>query len=187
MGVEGGTGDRLRGVVLAGAVLLVLAGGGWWWWANAPATGGAARAAPTASPARSTPQDAARRVVIDVRTGRVVGSTALSGPAGDPDVGLPSFTDTMWRERMTLVPGRPPVRRESPADGARHLLQYRCSGGGALLISILHDRRTEHRQSDCDGELVVLDPTGADGRTRLEFSAVQSGPVELEAQVVALP
>ncbi|WP_328342351.1 hypothetical protein [Micromonospora sp. NBC_00421] len=186
MGVEAGGGDRLRGAVLAGAVLLALLGGGWWWSATAPATGRTGTA--TVSPESSARTEATRRVVvIDPRTGRVLESTELPGASGDPDVGLPTFTDTRWRERMTLVAGRAPVRRESVADGARHLFQYRCSGDGTLLISILHDDPPERRQTDCDGELVAWELTGPDGLTRLEFSAVGPGSVELEAQVVAVP
>ncbi|MEU1754666.1 hypothetical protein ABZ436_18635 [Micromonospora matsumotoense] len=187
MGVEVGGNDRLRGAVLAGAALLALVAGGWWWSATAPATGPAGMLA-TPPPGPSTGAEATRRVVVfDVRTGRVLESTELPGVSGDPDVGLPTFTDTWWRERMTLVAGRSPVRRESPADGARHLLQYRCSGDGTLLVSILHDDPPLQRRTACDGELVAWELTGPDGRTRLEFSAVGPGSVELEAQVVVVP
>ncbi|WFE62662.1 hypothetical protein [Micromonospora sp. WMMD714] len=187
MGVEVGGGDRLRGAVLAGAALVALLTGGWWWSASAPTTApaGAVRAV---TPRPSAGVEATRRVVVlDLRTGRVLESTELTGGSGDPDVGLPTFTDTQWRERMTLGSGGVPVRRESAADGARHLLQYRCSGDGTLLVSVLHDDPPHRRQADCDGELVAWELTGPDGRTRLEFSAVGPGPVELEAQVVAVP
>ncbi|MEV4842054.1 hypothetical protein AB0K20_02300 [Micromonospora matsumotoense] len=184
MGVEVGGGDRLRGAVLAVAALLALVGGGWWWSATAPATHPAA----AVSPGPSGGAEATRRVVvIDPRTGRVLKSTELPGASGDPDVGLPRFTDTWWRERMTLVAGRPPVRRESPPDGVRHLLQFRCSGDGTLLVSFLHDEPPQQRRTACDGELVAWELPGPDGRTRLEFSAVGPGSVELEAQVVVVP
>ncbi|MBO4162131.1 hypothetical protein [Micromonospora antibiotica] len=187
MGVERGGSDRLRGAVLAGAALFALVGGGWWWSAAAPAVDPVGSAG-TVSPAPSALAEATRRVVVlDSRTGRVLGSTELPGSSGDPDVGLPTFTDTMWRERMTLVSGRAPVLRESAPDGARHLFQYRCSGDGTLLVSVLHDDPPQRRQADCDGELVAWELTGPLGGTRLEFSAVGPGSVELEAQVVALP
>ncbi|WKU02756.1 hypothetical protein [Micromonospora sp. HUAS LYJ1] len=187
MGVDRGGGDRLRGAVLAGAALLALGGGGWWWSATAPAVDPVGSAA-TVSPQPSVGAEATRRVVvIDARTGRVLGATELPGTSGDPDVGLPTFTDTTWRERMTLVSGRAPVRRESAPDGARHLFQYRCSGDGTLLISVLHDDPPQHRRTACDGELVAWELRGPDGGTRLEFSVVGPGSVELEAQVVAVP
>ncbi|MFI9642812.1 hypothetical protein ACIG87_22585 [Micromonospora sp. NPDC051925] len=185
MRVEVDGGDRLRGAVLAGAVLLALVGGGWWWSATAPTTGPVGAVSPQPSAGTEAPRRGV--VMIDARTGRVLASTELPSASGDPDVGLPTFTDTRWRERMTLVAGRAPVRRESPADGVRHLFQYRCSGDGTLLVAILHDDPPQRRQIDCDGELVAWELTGQGGRTRLEFSAVGPGSVELEAQVVVVP
>ncbi|MGC5017477.1 hypothetical protein [Micromonospora sp. DT47] len=198
MSVEAG--DRLRGGVLAGAALFALVAGGWWWRAAAPATGPAPAAGSTPpSPDRGAPDpagvldgvlaaspDSAVRIRVD-QDGRIVESTVLPDGPGDPDLGLPRFTDTMWRERLVLVPGQPPERRESPPDGVRHLLQYRCTGDGELLIAVVHAPYLDTSQTACDGELGSLVLPDAEVATRLDLSAVGPGPIEAEVQLVALP
>ncbi|MEH0982775.1 hypothetical protein [Micromonospora sp. CPCC 205556] len=200
------TGDRLRGVVLAGAALLVLVAGGWWWRANAPVTGAdradgrdsGAFLEPGIRPPRGTipfrgseldravvtsRPDASTHLELDVRTGRALDLTEL--PDDWSDGGLPRSADVRWREEMTLVPGAEPVRRESRADGVRRLLQYRCTGDGELLISTVHAPYTDTSQTNCDGEPGWLELPEPQVPTRLEFSAV-AGPVRVQAQVVAL-
>ncbi|SCE80473.1 hypothetical protein GA0074696_0963 [Micromonospora purpureochromogenes] len=202
--------DRLRGGLLAAATLLAVAVGGGWWWANSPATGphgvalGASAAPRGVVPSRS-PQTldevlaanpgTAVRVHIDAETGRVIEATELPGEAGD--LALPGFTDTLWREHMTLAPGEEPVRRESLVDGARQLLQYRCTGPGELLISIIRGPNMDTSQTNCDGELGELElpewmepgdaPPEQPLLNRVEFSAVGPRPVQVEAQLVAVP
>ncbi|MBQ0892006.1 hypothetical protein KBX37_02635 [Micromonospora sp. U56] len=201
--------DRLRGGLLAAAALLAVTAGGWWWWAGAPATGRRGVAVGTSPPPRGvvpsrSPEtlnevlaahpDAAVRVRID-GSGRVIEATEL--PGDTDDLALPRFTDTLLRERLTLIPGQKPVRRESLADGARHLLQYRCTGPGELLISIIQGPTLNTAQSTCDGELGQLDlphPMEPEfltpeqvAPTRIELSAVGPRPVEVAAQLVALP
>ncbi|MEU5937648.1 hypothetical protein ABZ807_00445 [Micromonospora sp. NPDC047548] len=193
------TGDRLRGGVLAGAALLALVAGGWWWRANAPATGpdraaGASRPSPSPDRSPSDPRRALEealvaspgttvRVRIDSETGRIIDATGM--PGDDSEVGLPLFADTLWRERLTLVPGGEPVRRDSIADGARHMVQYRCTGDGELLISIVHAPSTDTSRTTCDGELGSLELPDPEASTRIDLSAV-AGRIEVEAQLVVL-
>lgn len=190
--------DWLRGGLLAVAALLAVTAGGWWWWAEAPATGPGPVAVGTSPPPRgavpsrspltldevlaANPGVAVR---VDAETGRVVEATELPGEEGE--AGLPRFTDTLWRERLTLIPGREPVRRQSVVDGARHLLQYRCTGAGELSISIDHGPGTDTARTTCDGGLGSFDLPDPTAPVRIEFSAVGPGPVELAAQLVALP
>ncbi|MEH1055787.1 hypothetical protein V6U89_11320 [Micromonospora sp. CPCC 206171] len=201
--------DRLRGGLLAAAALLAVTAGGWWWWAEAPAIGPRTVAVSASAPPRGvvpsrSPQtlnealaahpDAAVRVRLD-RSGRVIEATELPGEGSD--LALPRFTDTLWREHLTLIPGQEPVRRESLADGARHLLQYRCTGPGELLVSIIQGPTMNTAQSTCDGVLGELDlphPMEPEflmpeqlAPTRIELSAVGPRPVEVAAQLVALP
>ncbi|MEH0841345.1 hypothetical protein V6U81_02980 [Micromonospora sp. CPCC 205711] len=187
MGVDAG--DRLRGGVLIGAALAVLAAGGWWWWDAAPVVDPTAAPTPPSALADLPVPGPLATVQVEIApgTGRIIGLTQVPDH-GDPDVGLPTFTDTLWRERLVLVPGQPPVSRDSLPDGARHLFQYRCSGNGQLLVTIIHDEQyTENRQTACDGDLGSLELPDPLVRTRLYLSAVEPGPVELEAQLVALP
>ncbi|GAB3176911.1 hypothetical protein FHX75_121532 [Micromonospora palomenae] len=202
--------DRLRGGLLAAAALLAVAAGGAWWWANSPTTGphgvsvGASPAPRGVIPSRSPETldevlaahpGTAVRVHIDGETGRVIEATELPGEASD--LALPRFTDTLWREHLTLTPGQEPVRRESLPDGARHLLQYRCTGPGELLISIVHGPDTDTAWTTCDGERGELElphpmePGPAlpaqSAPTRIELSAVGPRPVQVQAQLVAVP
>ncbi|MEU4713401.1 hypothetical protein AB0F73_07075 [Micromonospora purpureochromogenes] len=202
--------DRLRGGLLAAAALLAVAAGGAWWWVNSPATGppgvavGASGAPRGVVPSRSPETldevlaahpGTAVRVHIDAETGRVIEATELPGEGSD--LALPRFTDTLWREHLTVIPGQEPVRRESLPDGARHLLQYRCTGPGELLISIIRGPNTDTARTTCDGELGELNlphPTEPEpalpaqsAPTRIEFSAVGPPPVQVQAQLVAVP
>lgn len=207
--MDEGADDRLRGGLLAAATLLTVAAGGGWWWANSPATGppgvpvGASPAPRGVVPSRSPETldevlaahpGTAVRVHVD-ETGRVIDATELAGEAGD--LALPGFTDTLWREHLTLTPGEEPVRRESLVDGVRQLLQYRCTGPGDLLISIIRGPNMDTSQTTCDGELGELElpepmepgdaPPEQPLLNRVEFSAVGPRPVQVEAQLVALP
>ncbi|WP_446211686.1 hypothetical protein [Micromonospora sp. IBSANI012] len=208
--MDEGADDRLRGGLLAAATLLAVAVGGGWWWANSPATGPAGvpvgvGAAPRGVVPSRSPETldevlaanpgTAVRVHIDAETGRVIEATELPGEAGD--LALPGFTDTLWREHMTLTPGGEPVRRESLVDGARQLLQYRCTGPGDLLISIIRGPNMVTSQTTCDGELGELElpepmepgdaPPEQPLLNRVEFSAAGPQPVRVEAQLVAVP
>ncbi|MEH0828829.1 MULTISPECIES: hypothetical protein [unclassified Micromonospora] len=192
--------DRLRGGLLVAAALLAVTAGGWWWWAEAPATGPRGVAVGTSPPLRGVvPSRSPRtldevlaanpgttaRVHIDAETGRVIEATEL--PGEDGEVGLPRFTDTLWRERLTLIPGQEPVRRQSLADGARHLLQYRCAGAGELQVSIDYGSSTDTARTTCDGGLGAFDLPDRTAPIRIELSAVGPGPVAVAAQLVALP
>ncbi|MEU5789245.1 hypothetical protein ABZ754_16145 [Micromonospora purpureochromogenes] len=202
--------DRLRGGLLAAAALLAVTAGGGWWWANSPPTGPygvtlGASAAPRGVVPSRPPETldevlvahpgTAVRVHVDGETGRVIEATELPGEASDP--ALPRFTDTLWREHLTLTPGQEPVRRESLPDGARHLLQYRCTGPGELLISIVRGPDTDTVRTTCDGERGEFDLPHArepgpalparSAPTRVELSAVGPRPVQVQAQLVAVP
>ena len=201
--------DRLRGGLLAVAALLAVTTGAAWWWANSPATGPPGVAVGASPPPRGvvpsrSPETldevlaahpgTAVRVHVDA-DGRVIEATELPGEAGD--LALPGFTDTLWREHLTLTPGEEPVRRESLADGTRHLLQYRCTGPGELLISIVRGPNMDTARTTCGGELGELElpepmepgdaPPEQPPLNRVEFSAVGPRPVQVEAQLVAVP
>ncbi|MFF5174045.1 hypothetical protein ACFY3U_15565 [Micromonospora sp. NPDC000089] len=186
--------DRLHGGVLVAAALLVVLGGGWWWREAAPVTGPAPGATRPADPAEvlrdelvaARPGGTAVRVRVGA-DGRVLEATGVQGELGDPAVGLPWFTDTLWRDRLVLVPGRPPVRRESLADGAAHLFQYRCSGPGVLSVSIWHGRLPQHRRVACDGGFAELELPAQPQPLRLDLAAAGPGAVEVQAQLVAVP
>ncbi|MFF4878478.1 hypothetical protein [Micromonospora sp. NPDC000668] len=209
--------DRLRSAVLAGVALAALAVGGWWWRAAAPApTAGPATAAPTAGPTVSTALDRvlasgvpgegvtalvdpetgeatevrrAPGVSIDPETGWITDIDGDSGEfffQGDASGGLPRFSETIWRERATLTPGQP-VTRQSADDGARYLLQYRCTGPGAMLLVITGAQIAGSPRVDCDGTVSVSEVDATGGLIRVSLSTAGEQPVEVEAQLAALP
>ncbi|MEU5963146.1 hypothetical protein ABZ777_18230 [Micromonospora parva] len=207
--------DRLRSVVLFGAAAAVLTVGGWWWHAAAPAsTAGAAAtssAAPRAEQSVSTPLEramagtepdervtvrldpesgevlrvrSAPRAVIDPATGSITdieGDPGVLFPAGD----LPPFHETIWREQRELAPGQE-VTRQAGDDGARYLLQYRCTRPGTMVVTSTGAGIVGRPRIDCDGTIANADVLPGGGPFRVSLSAVDR-PIDIQAQLVALP
>ncbi|MEV4659016.1 hypothetical protein [Micromonospora sp. NPDC049301] len=207
--------DRLRAVALVGVALAALAVGGWWWRAAAPAP--TARPAPTPTarldevgPGDGTPSgvpDVRRTVRLETETGEAVRAgetstvwidpetgmvTDLDGPAGeflyqpDPSGGLPLFTETIWREQRELTPGQG-VTRQSTDDGARYLLQYRCTRPGTLVVTSTGAEIAGPPRIDCDGTTASADVLPGGGPFRVSLSAVGDKSIDVQAQLVALP
>jgi hypothetical protein len=208
--------DRLRSVVLFGAAVAVLVVAGWWWQSAAPAPTAGAFASPRVTPGAeqsvSTPlerlivaEGAEARITarLDPDTGEVVrvesGPRAVIDPAtgsitdieGDPGAifppgDLPSFHETIWREQRELAPGQE-LTRQAGGEGARFLLQYRCTRPGTLVVTSTGAGLVGQPRIDCDGAIAnteVLPASG--GPFRVSLSAVDR-PIDIQAQLVALP
>ncbi|MFI6784110.1 hypothetical protein [Micromonospora sp. NPDC050276] len=207
--------DRLRSLVLFGAAVAVLVVGGWWWHSAAPAsTVGAASsrtAMPSAAQSVSTPLERALagaepdervtvrmdsntgevlrvrsgpRAVIDPATGSITdikGDPAVLFPAGD----LPPFQQTIWREERALAPGDE-VSRRAGDDGARYLLQYRCTRPGTMVVTSAGAGIVGRSRIDCDGMIANAEVLPGGGPFRVSLSAVDR-PIDIQAQLVALP
>ncbi|MEU1585908.1 hypothetical protein [Micromonospora sp. NPDC005710] len=206
--------DRLRSVVLFGAAVAVLAVGGWWWQSAAPAsTAGSVvpPAVPSVGPSASTPIErfllpeepdervavrmdpntgevlrvrSAPRAVIDPATGSITdieGDPAVLFPAGD----LPSFRDTIWREEREFYAGQE-VTRQAGGDGARFLLQYRCTRLGAMVVTSTGAEIVGQTRIDCDGTIANAEVLPGDGPFRVSLLAGDR-PIDIQAQLVALP
>ncbi|MET8527354.1 hypothetical protein [Micromonospora sp. NPDC005172] len=204
--------DRLRSVVLVGVALAALALGGWWWRAAAPAPVAGPVGPPVVAPSVSTelerivasgvPEDRVT-VWVDPQTGEAVRlggdrgrvielETDASADTG-ADVGvlvpgsdLPSFRDTIWREQRELAPGEERTRQASD-DGARYLLQYRCTRPGTLAVTSTGAEIVGPPRIDCDGTLASAQVLPGGGPFRVSLSAVGDRPIDVQAQLVALP
>ncbi|MGQ5259283.1 hypothetical protein ACTWLT_00850 [Micromonospora sp. ZYX-F-536] len=204
--------DRLRSAVLAGVTLAALAVGGWWWRTAAPAPVAGPVGPPTAEPSVSTELErvmatavpgervtvrvdpetgegfrvqSAPRAMIDPTTGMITdidGDPGLLFSEGD----LPSFRETIWREQRELVPGQG-MTRQSTDDGARYLLQYRCTRPGAMAVTSTGAEIAGPPRIDCDGMIASAEVLPGGGPFRVSLSAVGDRPVDVEAQLVALP
>ncbi|MFI6232246.1 hypothetical protein ACIBD9_01640 [Micromonospora sp. NPDC050784] len=207
--------DRLRSMVLFGAAVAVLVVGAGWWRAAAPAstagTAGPSAAVPSVGPSVSTPIErflledepdervtvrmdpntgevlrvrSGPRAVIDPATGSITdidGDPAVLFPAGD----LPSFHETIWREHRELAPGQD-VTRQASDDGARYLLQYRCTRPGTMVVTSTGAGIVGRPRIDCDGMIANAEVLPGGGPFRLSLSAVDR-PIDIQAQLVALP
>ncbi|MFY1618169.1 hypothetical protein [Micromonospora sp. WMMD736] len=204
--------DRLRSAVLVGMALGALAVGGWWWRAAAPAPVAGPVRPPASTPSVSTEMDRVlarvepearvtvridaetgeavevrsdRRVVVDPETGEVADLDADVGvlvPGSD----LPSFRSTIWREQRELTPGEARTRQASD-DGSRFLLQYRCTRPGTLAVTSTGAEIAGPPRIDCDGTLASARVLPGGGPFRVSLSAVGDRPIDVEAQLVALP
>ncbi|MFF0468932.1 hypothetical protein ACFYPX_16060 [Micromonospora zamorensis] len=207
--------DRLRSAVLVGAAVAVLAVGGWWWQAAAPASTARSAApsetAPSTGPSVSTALERALvtgvpgerltmrvdesgevvsisdgvRTEIDPETGKIVdidGNLAAFFFEGD----LPSFQETIWRERAALAPGQSVVR-QAPGDSGRHLLQYRCTRPGAMLVSVSGAGLAGPSQIDCDGTVASAEVLAHGRPFRVSLSAAGEREIDIQAQLVLLP
>ncbi|WP_422737248.1 hypothetical protein ACN263_28140 [Micromonospora sp. WMMD729] len=204
--------DRARSVVLIGTALAALAVGGWWWHAAAPAPVAGPVSPPASTPSVSTELDrvlarlepeARVTVRIDSETGEAVRVDSDPRTATDPergavadldaDVGvlvpgsdLPSFRGTIWREERELAPGEERTRQASD-DGSRFLLQYRCTRPGALAVTSTGAEIAGPPRIDCDGTLASARVLPGGGPFRVSLSAVGDQPIDVAAQLVALP
>ncbi|MGS2613076.1 hypothetical protein ACVCAH_00865 [Micromonospora sp. LZ34] len=193
-----GFGDRLRTGVLAGLAVAALVTGGWWWRANEPVN--PPPAAPPAAASDSRRQvavrdsDRALTFRVDPATGAalpvdrqsVVGPVE-SFPRYDDDGWLDRPDDLVWRERATLTRERPVTRQADRQYGARHVLQFRCTGPGELLVTVVGARAGDPLTSGCDGSLVTTQVTGRGGPLRVTLSTAGAEPVRVEARLVAVP
>ncbi|MCG5472251.1 hypothetical protein LADH09A_006290 [Micromonospora sp. LAH09] len=207
--------DRLRSAVLAGAAVAVLAAGGWWWQVAAPTP--TARSAapsetePSVGPSVSTPLERALftgvpgerltvrvddggevvsipdgvRTEIDPETGKIVdieGDLAAFFFQGD----LPSFQETIWRERSAVASGQSVVR-QAAGDGGRHLLQYRCTRPGTMLVTLSGAGLAGPSQIDCDGKIASAEVLAHGRPFRVSLTSIGDGEIDVQAQLVALP
>lgn len=196
-----GAGDRLRAGVLAGLAVAALVAGGSWWRANAPVTGppSTAPSAPSGSPAPRSEvviSDSDRSVTF--RVDPVTGAAMRMDPqpdAGavepfrryDDDGWLDRPGDLIWRERATLTQERPVTRQTATGYGARHVLQFRCTGPGELRVSVLGARAGDPLTSGCDGSLVITQAISRGGQLRVTLSTAGAEPVRVEARLTAVP
>ncbi|MFG1881227.1 hypothetical protein [Micromonospora sp. NPDC049102] len=203
--------DRLRSAVLVGVALAALALGGWWWRAAAPAPVAGPVGRPVVAPSVSTelerivasgvPEERVT-VWVDPQTGEAVrvggdrgrvielgtDASADNGAEGVlvPGSDLPSFRDTIWREQRELAPGEERTRQASD-DGARYLLQYRCTRPGTLAVTSTGAEIVGPPRIDCDGTLASAQVLPGGGPFRVSLSAVGDRPIDVQAQLVALP
>ncbi|MGV9216168.1 hypothetical protein ACTFTM_30320 [Micromonospora sp. RB23] len=203
--------ERLRSVVLVGTALAALAVGGWWWRAAAPAPVAGPVRPPVVGPSVSTEMERVLAhglpegrvtVQVDAQTGeavRVERRPSLVDPEtgwiidlGDdqgvlsPGSDLPSFRGTIWREQRELAPGEERTRQASD-DGSRYLFQYRCTRPGALAVTSTGAEIAGPSRIDCDGTLASARVLPGGGPFRVSLSAVADQPIDVEAQLVALP
>ncbi|NYH43796.1 hypothetical protein HNR22_003523 [Micromonospora jinlongensis] len=206
--------DRLRSAVLVGAAVAVLAVGGWWWQAAAPAS--TARSAapaivPSAGPSVSTALERAlvtavpgERLMMRVdASGEVVSIPEGVRPEFDPETGmivdihgdpaalsfegeLPSFRDTVWQERAALAPGQSVVR-QAPGDSGRHLLQYRCTRPGTMLVSVSGAGLAGPSRIACDGTIANAEVLAHGRPFRVSLSTAVEREIDVQAQLVLLP
>ncbi|MGW5556280.1 hypothetical protein ACWER9_03525 [Micromonospora sp. NPDC003944] len=206
--------DRLRSVVLFVAAAAVLVVGGWWWRSAAPASTAGTAASPTATPSaeRSVGTPLERLILddepeeritarMDPATGEVVRVQSSPWAVIDPETGsitdiegdpealfpsgdLPPFHETIWREQRELAPGEG-LTRQASNDGARYLLQYRCTRPGTLAVTSTGAEIVGQPRIDCDGAIANAEVLPGSGPFRVSLSAVDR-PVDIEAQLVAL-
>ncbi|MEH0930556.1 hypothetical protein [Micromonospora sp. CPCC 205558] len=207
--------DRLRSAVLFGAAVAVLAVGGWWWQAAAPASTTGSAASPTAvSSAEQSVSTPLERVVagaapdepitarVDPDTGEVIRVRSRPWAVIDPETGsitdiegdpealfpsgdLPPFNGTIWREERELAPGQGLTRRAGN-DGARYLLQYRCTRPGTMVVTSTGAEIVGASRIDCDGTIASAVVLPGGGPFTVSLSAVDR-PIDIQAQLVALP
>ncbi|MFG1916472.1 hypothetical protein [Micromonospora sp. NPDC048898] len=202
--------ERLRSAVLFGATVAVLVAGGWWWRSAAPspvAEPAGATTAPAVGPSVSTPLDRALvrggeltarvdgeavvravdapRAVVDPANGKIIDIE------GDPSWlffrgELPSFRETIWRERTVLVPGQRVVRQAGGGD-SRYLLQYRCTRPGNLSVTVFGGELAGPSEIDCDGTITTTEVLPHGRPFRVSLSTVGVREIDVEAQLVGLP
>ncbi|MCM0678456.1 hypothetical protein NCC78_27830 [Micromonospora phytophila] len=204
VGVDRAAGDRLRAGVLFGSALVALVAGGLWWQTSAPVTGPLPAATPSPQSEtrfRSVPEGSEDGVIfrVDPETGAAFRVDVDRGGADprrlmeqmlDEEASsgrLDSFPDTVWTQRADLAPERGVVRQAAAEAGARHLLQYRCTGPGELLVVIDGARAADPFTSACDGSVTSTEVTAAGGSFQVALSTANAGPLRVEAQLVALP
>lgn len=122
--------------------------------------------------------------VVDPATGSISdieGDPAVLFPAGD----LPPFNETIWREERELAPGQG-LTRQAGNDGARYLLQYRCTRPGTMAVTSTGAEIVGRPRIDCDGTIATAEVLPGGGPFRVSLTAVDR-PIDIQAQLVALP
>ncbi|MFG2055414.1 hypothetical protein ACGFI9_15445 [Micromonospora sp. NPDC048930] len=179
--------DRVRTALLAGLTAAALAAGGWWWQGSAPALG---PTGPSPSPSRDAFLEPGVRLADPV-LGEVLPSSDPGdrvvvhvGPSDPPGTGAAL---ELWHERSHLVPGRPPLARQSStADVGQYLLSVRCSGPGAVVVEFSgagYDPPPSNVRCGEGSASSVVESTGSPLLVR--FSA-EEGEVDLDARLAQL-
>ncbi|GGO12547.1 hypothetical protein GCM10011576_21980 [Micromonospora parathelypteridis] len=180
-----------------------LAVGGWWWRAAAPTPAASSARPPAATPIveptvssalervlASSGPDASVTLRVNPETGEVIEferrPTSLTLGTGDAPGDLPDLEETIWRQQGEIVPGQD-VTRQSTDDGARYLLQYRCTRPGTLMVTSTGAEIAGPSHIDCDGTMAAAEVLPAGGPIRVTLSAVGDQPIDAEAQLVAVP
>ncbi|MGC4747746.1 hypothetical protein ACLQ28_19130 [Micromonospora sp. DT201] len=199
--------DRLRSAVLFGAAVAVLVVGGWWWRAAAPTPAASSARPPATTPSvepsvepsvstaleralvLSGPDGSSVTFRVDPETGEALEVRRPTSPtlgAGDAPGDLPDFEETIWRHQGELIPGQD-VTRQSTNDGARYLLQYRCTRPGAMMVTSTGAEIVGPSRIDCDGTTTLAEVTPTGGLIRVSLSAVGDKPIDAEAQLFVEP
>ncbi|MGC4866739.1 hypothetical protein ACLQ3B_15050 [Micromonospora sp. DT53] len=124
------------------------------------------------------------QVVIDPETGSITDIEGDPGALFAAD-DLPVFQETIWREQRDLAPGQE-VTRRAGNDGARYLLQFRCTRPGTLVVTSTEAKINGPARIDCDGTIAHAEVLPGSGPFRVSLSAVDR-PIDIQAQLVALP
>ncbi|MEV1144417.1 hypothetical protein [Micromonospora sp. NPDC049799] len=177
-------GTRAGAVVLTVATLVGLVIGGWWWRVNEPTTG---RVVGTDRPAASDPVAVDADSGIAYRTDPDTGRVTYVVPPDTDGTALGNFPNTVWRERSELAPDDGIVRQARAEEGERHLLQFRCTGPGELLVLVDGARAADPFTAGCNGSTTSTEVTGAGGPFQVSLSTVGVEPLTVEAQLVLLP
>ncbi|MBX7264873.1 hypothetical protein KIF24_01575 [Micromonospora sp. Llam7] len=201
---------RLRGALLAGAGVAALVLGGWWWQAEAPSPARPGALAgvgvspdgfplpasyrpenrATGAMVRDDPDAASSYLVVDPRTGAVVGrgETGTAGVA--PDAAAtgrwPRDGEVVWTERALLDAGAAVVRQTRISHDERHLLWFSCTGPGELLVVVAGARAADPMTVGCDGAMATTEVIGTGAAMRVSFSPAGADPVEVEARLIVL-
>ncbi|MCW3841648.1 hypothetical protein ONA70_16225 [Micromonospora yasonensis] len=180
--------DRVRTALLAGLAAAALATGASWWQGSAPALG---PIEPSPSPSRDAFLQPGVRLV-DPATGQVLAGSDPEEPVvvhvrpTDPLVTGGGAVE-LWHERSQLVPGSPPLARQSStSDVGQYMLTVRCSGPGAVIIEFSgarYDLPPSNVRCGDGSQSSVVESAG--GPLLVRFSAVE-GEVDLDARLVQL-
>ncbi|MEV6693310.1 hypothetical protein AB0M35_17750 [Micromonospora sp. NPDC051196] len=201
------SGYRLRGALLAGVGVVALALGGGWWRAQAPVPSSGDRLGITsvdsllAADWQEETVDRARywqepgtsslieiepatgAVMVDPRTGRVVGYATESNPGrgagrdGDRRV-------VLWTERASLSAGAALVREARLERGERNLLIFSCTGPGELLVTVIGAKAADPLTVGCDGTVITTEMTGTGANVTVSFSTAGAASLLLVARLI---
>ncbi|MEU6022429.1 hypothetical protein [Micromonospora sp. NPDC047134] len=181
---------RLRGALLTGVGVIALVAGGWWWRGEAPAGSDASMTSPvsadwqeSAASARYDMAPTGSRVMVDPRTGRVVGyATESSGDRGMAREG--GRGAVVWTDRASLSAGSALVREARLTRGERNLLIFSCTGPGELLVTVIGARAADPLTVGCDGTVITTEMTGTGAPVTVAFSTAGAASLMLVARLI---